>query len=59
MYRDLTIRVYDTKAIEKVDWLKLNGIDVTEILTKALMEYQKENKEETKKDLISMHQQVN
>ncbi len=54
MYRDLTIRVYDTQAIEKIDWLRINGIDVTEILTKALIEYPKENKEETKKDLISM-----
>ncbi len=41
MYRDLTIRVYDTKAIEKIDWLREQGIDVTEIIIKALIEYPK------------------
>lgn len=40
MYRDVVIRVYDVKAISKVDALRENGINITELLIKAIIEYE-------------------
>lgn len=40
MYRDVFIRVYDVEAIAKVDELRKNGINLTELLVKAIIEYE-------------------
>ena len=40
MYRDVFIRVYDVEAITKVDLLREKGINITELLVKAIIEYE-------------------
>ena len=38
MYRDVFIRVFDVEAIAKVDELRMNGINLTELFVKAVIE---------------------
>ena len=40
MYRDVFIRVYDEEAISKVDTLREKGVNITELLVKAIKEYE-------------------
>lgn len=48
MYRDVTIRAYDEEIIRKIDELRENGINITELLLKAIMQA------EIKKELYLM-----
>ena len=40
MYRDVFVRVYDVEAISKVDALRENGINLTELVLNAIKDYQ-------------------
>ena len=40
MYRDVAIRAYDEEIIKKIDELRENGVNITELLLKAIKEYQ-------------------
>ena len=48
MYRDVAIRAYDEEIIRKIDELRENGVNITELLLNAIMQA------EIKKELYLM-----
>ena len=40
MYRDLYARAYDEEIIEKIDKLRENGVNMTELVLNAIKDYQ-------------------
>jgi len=42
MYRDITVRAYDEETIKKIDELRISGVNITELVLKAIMSYSQE-----------------
>lgn len=42
MYRDITVRAYDEKEIAKIDELRASGVNITELVLKAIMSHSQE-----------------
>jgi len=49
MYRDITIRAYSDEDINKIDRLRAVGVNITELVLKAIRDYEIE----TELELVS------